>query len=157
MGDALSSSGYSPSRWSQWVNDNMSINPRMKLALRQRMGLPEIPLPIADVSADFYADGTVLSIGDENPDTIIVLRGAEGARKALEVSCWRGAENGLTAPPEQPQGTPKAVRKPQKRTRTTISVPIALHECLNAAREKLGIGWVELLEKACEILESYDG
>lgn len=148
---ALAGSSLSPTWWSQYEAGNKALTWRARNDLRRAVGLPVLPMPARDLLAEtVHPDAEVARVGDD-PQARRVLLLATGAAVTV---CWNGDGPQIVTRDDvtgvtrtQPENT---VRRPRRAKRAALSLPVDLHDNLNAARQRAGLSWPAFLSRLVE-------
>lgn len=147
----IAGSTLSASWWSQWEKGDKNLTRRARNDLRRAVALPQLPPTVEDaITAHVHPDAEVARVGDD-PQARRVLLLATGA--AVTVS-WNGDGPQIVTRDDvtgvtrtQPENT---VRRPRRAKRAALSLPVDLHDNLNAARQRAGLSWPAFLSRLVE-------
>ena len=130
-------SRYSKALWSKYERGIAPLNHEMRQELRAAVGLPALPVPVADALSVVDPAATVWQIG-EGPVSRVVMAGQSPDRLQITI-------NG-TCSVEEMASERHVTAVTRRRNRRTISLPADSWERLNEARLAAGETWREFLE-----------
>lgn len=152
-------SQYSIAWWSKYERNDVTLTRPARNELRVAVGLPALPLTVAEATVRVNPDATVYQVG-RAPATRVVLVGADApAALTLRLNGNLAVEHPersgtASQDPAQTSGVTAVTRPPRRATPTrAIRVSLTRFERLNAARRRAGLTWDAFLDRLTASLE----
>lgn len=140
----------SKASWSQYHNGERPLNRQMRSELRLAVGLPALPLTVAEATAQASPDASVWRVGDGVPEHVIMVTAPEPitihVNGAVSIVPLTPA---ATDAPCNPTYTPQVTPKRQRRYIARPSVTRAQFDRFAA----LGSTWRDVIDAGLAALE----
>lgn len=141
---AMVRSAYSKAAWSKYHRGELELNRRMRNELRAAVGLPALPLTVAEAMTGVDPNAEVVQVGTETPaQRVILLATAQPLTLSVNGSVLLVEDDGTAAGKGEAAPVTAVTRK-----RSTVSLSQSAFERINAKRQEKSLSWEQLLDMA---------
>lgn len=131
--------------WSKYETQHAPLNHERRNELRRAVGLPELPMTVAQALGNVSPNAAVWALGAQPAARVVLVGGDQPQTLTMRLN------GNLTVPPQNADGT--VVPRPRKpATRRQVQVSLETWGRLNSVRKAAGLTWDEFAAQWAESL-----